>query len=298
MDAVAIGSVVELRDSCADAEQARRALFEVLAAARAPRRSRADGSDVRPHWTVTMRVTRDEALAASAMIVDDSGAVVAQRTVIDRSTRACVPLARAVGAWASLVIDDEIERSDEAPAAPPSSGFSLGPKAATSSRVDPNGVDPLFPFDEDSTPSPPKQRVVDVGTTAFFEPRDPLVMVSRGCPFRERESFTFVAFAAGAGVRSLLRCARRSLLEDSGNYIERRGLEFDLCGGVDGGIASQANESTARMSTGPSAILRCELGLWVRSRAAGVSGLGLIRPSVSGAPTPSLLAMQGKSGCR
>lgn len=244
-----------------------------------------------------MRVTRDDGLAASAMIVDDAGAVVAQRTVIDRATRTCVPLARAVGAWASLVIDDEIDRSDEPPAAPPSSGFSLGSKAAASSRVDPNGADPLLPFEEDSAPSSPKQRVVDVGATAFFRTEGPArygvagvapfvsVKVSRSWHVRPA-----VAFGRYFGARVDL-CWRIP-----GNYIERRGLEFDLCGGVDGGVASQANELTGRMSTGPSAILRGELGYGFGLELRGVSGLNLIRPSVTGAPTPSLLAMQGEVG--
>lgn len=247
-----------------------------------------------------MRVTRNDGLAASAMIVDDAGAVVAQRTVTDRSTRACVPLARAVGAWASLVIDDEIDRSDEPPAPAPSlssAGISLGPKAPTSSRVDPNGVDPLLPFEEDSTSSLPKQRVVDIGATAFFRTEGPArygvagvapfvsVKVSRSWHLRPA-----LAFGRYFGARVDL-CWRIP-----GNYIERRGLEFDLCGGIDGGFASQANEQTARMSTGPSAILRGELGYGFGLELRGVSGLNMIRPSVSGAPTPSLLAMTGEVG--
>ncbi|WP_146646063.1 hypothetical protein [Labilithrix luteola] len=244
-----------------------------------------------------MRVSRSDGLAASAMIVDDAGAVVAQRTVTDRSARTCVPLARAVGAWASLVLDDEIDRTDEPPAEPPPAVPSV-PKIATSSRVDAGSVDSFPPLEGDSTSSTPKQRTVDIGATAFFRTEGPArygvagvapfvsVKVSRSWHLRPG-----LAFGRYFGARVDL-CWRIP-----GNYIERRGLEFDLCGGVDGGVASQGDELSARMSTGPSVILRGELAYGIALELRGVSGLNWIRPSGSSqAPTPSLLAMTGEVG--
>jgi hypothetical protein len=51
--------------------------------------------------------------SAEAVIVDDAGTIVAQRTLSDRNLRSCLPLARAVGAWATLVLDAEMVRAKD-----------------------------------------------------------------------------------------------------------------------------------------------------------------------------------------
>jgi hypothetical protein len=45
-----------------------------------------------------------------------------------------------------------------------------------------------------------------------------------------------------------------------GNYIDRRGLEVDLCGGGDGGVAASKINDVVRASLGTSVVLRGELG--------------------------------------
>ena len=65
--------------------------------------------------------------SVEAVIVDDAGTIVAQRTLTDRNAHACVPLARAVGAWASLVLDAELARAkDDDGSAPSPSATTAG----------------------------------------------------------------------------------------------------------------------------------------------------------------------------
>jgi hypothetical protein len=188
VDAVAVEVILENASECSDADRARAALNEALLAARAPghRGSQLRGArSVEPleqrHWTVTMRVepgvaTRTaEPKAVEAIIVDDAGARLAHRTISDRSARACLPLARAVGAWASLVIDAEMNRAqdddgrDERNAQAPSTnsvgranvGFAGTPPGRELASAD-RAVDE--PVDEPGEPS----RSVEIGTMVYL----------------------------------------------------------------------------------------------------------------------------------
>jgi len=141
VDAVVVEAVLEARGGCSDQERARAALNEALLAARAPTHggSRPHGGqptrDESAHWTVTMSVApaASGSKAVQAVIVDDAGTIVAQRTLTDRNARTCLPLARAVGAWASLVLDAEMNRAqdDDAPARPRAAAAAARPQLAS-----------------------------------------------------------------------------------------------------------------------------------------------------------------------
>jgi hypothetical protein len=65
-----------------------------------------------PGWVVSMRMERADgrAVRAQGEILDADGMQVAQRTIAATSTE-CAGLARAVGVWASLVLDSELHRA-------------------------------------------------------------------------------------------------------------------------------------------------------------------------------------------
>jgi len=64
-----------------------------------------------------------------------------------------------------------------------------------------------------------------------------------------------------------------------GNYIERRGVEADLCVGVEAGIVtpSKGTSTTARVGTGPSVNMRGELGGGVALEIRGLLGANLLQ---------------------
>jgi hypothetical protein len=83
-----------------------------------------------------------------------------------------------------------------------------------------------------------------------------------------------------------------------GNYIERRGIEADLCAGVElGGITSDrgssfgGGSSAARLGMGPSANLRGELGGGLALEVRGLFGVNYLNaPLQSEAPPPLVFA--------
>jgi hypothetical protein len=91
---------------CREGDRAEVLLRQALQPARAPG----------PGWVVSMRVERatPRALRAEGEIVDPSGAPVAQRSIAATSVD-CSGLVRAVGVWASLVLDAEVRRAKSAP---------------------------------------------------------------------------------------------------------------------------------------------------------------------------------------
>src|SRR5688572_23986205 len=112
VDAIAVEVVVETTSACPDRARAHAALADALASARAPKRGGPANT-----WMVRLGVDNDaKNKKATARIIDDRGATVAERTVDDRA--ACTPLARALGAWAALVLDDELARARDASEAP------------------------------------------------------------------------------------------------------------------------------------------------------------------------------------
>jgi hypothetical protein len=67
-----------------------------------------------------------------------------------------------------------------------------------------------------------------------------------------------------------------------GNYLDRRGIELDLCAGLEGGVitadttAARGSGTSGRLGTGPSANLRGELGAGVALEVRGVAGANLL----------------------
>lgn len=292
MDAVAVDAVVEARAECADLERARAALGEALREARGPRRDGARAA----RWNVTVRVSQPSSSErrAEGVIVDDRGTLVAERTISDRGGRTCVPFARAVGAWASLVLDDEMARARDG-----AGGVDASASTATTAS------EPIVRSNHPETPSEAEpdlaptsaasQRTVEVGGmmmlrggdgTGGFAAFSPYANfeIARGWLFRPSVAVGRSPARGGlvVGVTRLDFCRRVP-----GNYIERRGIELDVCAGADVVRISDAFAST----TGLALNLRGELGAGLAIELRSAAGVVLTKgPIVQPDDGPPIMA--------
>jgi hypothetical protein len=253
--------------------------------------------------SVVPRVAGSQAVEAT--ISDDAGTVVAQRMLSDRSTGACVPLARAVGVWASLVIDAEVNRAkdeDERDAA-----VAVGESPSASEGPVGRGLGWM----RDSTREPPLReplRSVELGTMGYLRngmlPNggvaglSPFVTtelapgwVLRNALFFGRSTERSGTNAAPGPISSHLGVRSDFCRRMPGNYIERRGVEADLCAGLEGGVVTPGankEDPMARLGLGPSVNLRGEMGGGVALELRGLVGANLL--PVSSQDTPLVFA--------
>jgi hypothetical protein len=286
MDAVAIQTSIEVSSDCTDRERAAADLADVLASARAPRRGLPTSASA---WRLDMRVTSAPGgvRIATARIVDDQGRFVADRTITDRTNGACVALAHAVGAWASVVLDDAlgsdaVEHTRVPEPAPPPAPAPAPEMAAPAPASDRDAVTPT-----ESTP-----KTYEVGTMLILRNG----VAANGGIFGA-SPFMTVAFSEIWVLRpSVLVGTSTSPLTLTpggnvtylggrvdfcrrlpGNYIDRKGIEVDVCAGADGGRAASRINDVARASVGPSAVIRGELGANLGLETRMVAGANLLR---------------------
>ena len=248
---------------------------------------------------------RVSAVTAEGEITDDTGAPVAHRVFIKGSAE-CAGLARAVGVWASLVLDDELHRIPDSPVDAPAS-----PKTAD--------APPLWPAPAiNEKPSPeqfailrhaPDQRSVEVGVSTF-------IMGGTGTgALAGPELYGVIEIGDGIFLRPTLAFGRTheglkpagdvygtwgitrfdTCLRIPGFYRDRRGMQLDTCVGADVGFlhfdqgsanvvsSDAAPPADARtipfLAVGPSIGLRGELGSDLAVELRGVLGLNVIRES-------------------
>ncbi len=322
VDALPVETVLEARAECPDDSRAQAALADALGAARAPRRA-AGGSS----WTLTVRVSRApgarRGLEATAEIADDRGTLVAERTVTDRSAKACMPLARAVGAWATLVLDAEMNRAKDAAA---SAEPRPSAPAASASQIE---RDASLPVPAEAPASPAPQRTVEIGAMMFLRNG-----VSATGGVGGVSPYVSIEVAPSWMLRPALQlgwATGRTALDPNGdqtatftqyavrvdfcrrvpgNYIERRGIELDLCGGADGGILVLGNvqqepafrgapaPSAARgnLALGPAAMLRGELGAGIALEVRGMIGMNVLRHGFASEGDVPLASADGELG--
>lgn len=252
--------------------------------------------------------------SVDAIIVDDSGAVVARRTISDRAARGCLPLAKAVGAWASLVLDAELARAKDddgskALAPPPSTSDAPTPTPAREREFRDAGV---------VGDAPPRARppTIELGSMGYIRNGvsatggvgglSPYVTieVSPGWVLRPALAFgrstTRVPLdASGTQAAALSHLGTRVdfCRRIPGNYIERRGIELDLCAGIEGGIitsdalAGDRTGTAPRFGIGPAANLRGELGAGLALEVRSLVGANLLTmPILDEARTPLVFA--------
>lgn len=248
-------------ESCPDAEHVQALLRETLSAARAPGRG----------WSVSMHVdgTTPHAVRAEGDIANDLGASVAHR-VLAGSVGDCDGMARAVGVWASLVLEQALARA-RAAASPdvgsPAGATPAGVVGAVSPAVSATPVTrpaaqadagvpwvpPVNPKIGPDAPLPtdaPAERTYEIGLSTFLMTGNGSNAVLGASPYAFLEaargfflrpalsvgqSLVPMGDASNANARWLGTrvdaCARLP-----GNYMKNSALQLDLCGGAEGGL--------------------------------------------------------------
>ncbi len=287
--------------NCSDAARAEEAFRAALAPSTAPG----------PAWIVTMRVSRDAGeLHASGEITDRAGAPVAHRT-IDRRGSECAGLARAIGVWASLVLDAEVQRALEqapVPAPPPPPPPQAGWPEPAPAPEKPSPESQLF------LAHPKEERNVEVGVSSLAMGGTSNGMIAGGSLFevsevgaawipatldrdgQPRSPQTAGAVTLGAG--RFDACKRIP-----GNYLDQRGLQLDLCAGPEIGflyVSSLTSGAPAQtlpfVGIGPSIDFRGELGSALSVVVRGVADLVLPETTTDGAISESPLVARAEVG--
>ncbi len=295
--------VVESRASCANAERVEELLHDALGAARAPRRA----------WTVMMRVqpTAAHALNAEGEITDDYGLLVADR-LLSVPAGDCRGLARAMGVWASLVLEQELARGHSgggAGSASPVSatGSSSGIQATSqvSRTADLQSTDAPWPAPVPFEKPPPEgewylhhdeTRTVEIGVAGFLMSGAGAGAMAGAGPYAIIEAgrgvFLRPALAVGQSLPALnnppvldaLWVAGRfdACLRLPGLYNENRGIQLDMCGGADFGFLADSTDDITLpfVSVGPSLDLRGELGSSLSASIRAVTGINVTSETI------------------
>jgi hypothetical protein len=275
--------VFEQPAPCADAARTEEALRRVLAPSSAPG----------PGWHVRVRIARDKgSLHATGEIVDRSGAPVATRA-IDKAGSDCAGLGRAMGVWASLVLDAEVQRAQEQAPIPPPPPPS--PQTAWPSPAPP--PEKPSPESELFLAHPAEERDVEIGLGSLAMTGTGTGLLVGGTLFEVSEvgagwylrpslgvARTLTELFPGADGYGSLGMARFDACKRiPGNYLERRGLQLDLCAGpelgfleVSGSGSFTASQTLPLLALGPSIDFRGELGNALSVLVRGVADLNLL----------------------
>jgi hypothetical protein len=288
--------VLERPAPCRDAVKAEELLRRVVAPALAPRSS----------WSVIARFTRRRGgLAVEGEITDEVDAPVAHRVLTEPGVE-CSSLARAVGVWATLVLDAEVERAARTP--PPSP-----PQAPQAPVVEPTREPPPEAPDRPTSvllAHADGERTIELGVSAFLMGgigsgvlAGPTLFgifeVGRGWFLRPGilVGRTLEGISAQDDVFATLVAARFDACgRIPGFYIEHHGIQLDVCGGGEVGFQlfdawSSASGSTAPppgtlalLALGPSVSFRGELGSGLAVALRGVLDFNLLYAE-TGVPT-------------
>lgn len=274
--------VFESQAKCSDRAHAQALLDEALERARAPRAG----------WSVSMRIGRAGSgkLRADGQVTDEAGAAVGHR-VFERKASDCSGLAKAMGVWASLVLDAEVHRphpiatSDESSSTPESAAAAdVQPGLAQTAKLRPAALgtdaqpsafwpessptEKLTP-DHDATAHRDESRDFELGAGAFLMSGTGAGLIAGVTPFAVIETgrglFIRPALVVGqalpsSGPDATLVVARfDGCLRVAGLYTSSNGMQLDLCGGTDAGALS-AGHTSPYVGIGPSVDLRGELG--------------------------------------
>jgi hypothetical protein len=302
--------VFESPAQCRESDHAEELLRRALAPARAPGRS----------WSVAMRVqpTATKGLRAEGEITDGDGVSVARRSIA-ATTPDCGGLARAVGVWASLVLDAEVRKARAPATASGASGGDApgGDPAADGSEphevgsgVVGMGAGPAEPVTAwpapavSEKPSPEHDwylhhdegRSLELGAGVFLMTGagggaiagpTAFVVIEAGHGLFLRPSLAFgesLTSLPPSDVKASTWTAARfdTCLRMPGLYTRHHGMQLDLCAGTDVGttaIDSGTVTSLPYWDVGPSINLRGELGSRLSAVLRAVAGLNILRES-------------------
>ena len=269
--------VFESATTCSNRERAEALLRSTLATSRAPHGT----------WTVSIRIepAAGGRVRAQGTISDDNGTALAHRELAETGTE-CRGLARAMGVWASLVLDVARDRAASPPdaaevvaaTAPPGQGGDIqAPEetgdgqpvgmAASASRTEAPALPPLAAdagqekaTDPDRAPTHSDERGgVELGAGAF------LMTGTGGGPVVGATPFAFFEMAPGLFLRPSIGFGQSlgwlrvdTCVRAQGRYSSRHGLQLDMCGGAD--LVVYYALIVRPDAIGPSLALRGELG--------------------------------------
>jgi hypothetical protein len=296
--------VFESPSPCRDADRAEKVLRGVLSSSRAP----AVG------WAVTMRVERDapKHLKATGEIDDADGVSVADRS-LDADGADCAGLAKAMGVWASLVLDARVQSaaaleqpSPTASSGPASDAPGAAPSPPSTAVAPPASANAAWPAPAQPEPRTPEHdwylhhdagqgRTLEFGAGTFLGtgtgggalagPTLFAVIESGGGIFW-RPSLAFGASLTSlppSDVKSSMWGAARmdACLRLPGLYTRHKGMQLDLCAGTDVGVTSIESSATTTTlpywAIGPSLDLRGELASQFSAVLRLVAGIEVLR---------------------
>jgi hypothetical protein len=279
--------VLEASTACSDQATADTLLRRTIAASFAPRAG----------WSVHVRVHRDAgSLRAEGDINDENDNTVAHRA-ISRTNEDCVALVRAVGVWATLVLDAELSRAheEEVETAPPAHAR-MGRERDADHASRSNWL--ALQSDDDSSATKSAEKTIEIGSSAFMMSGTgggsmagsslysliemenawflrPVIEVGR--TLQSFSSGSSAATSAEMGAARFEVCKRVS-----GPYVERRGIEFDACAESEVGAfqVDGANEHPLPIfAVGPTAGFHGEIDDNIAVELRGGAALNIARPS-------------------
>jgi hypothetical protein len=291
--------VFETPEACSPADRAEQALRKALQPALAPA----------PGWVVTLRIDRTtgHGLRAEGEIDDATGAPVAHRT-LGGTAGECASLARAAGVWASLVLDAELRRANQAATDRQPEGGPTGPEATPGAGA--TATAEAEPATQWPAPAPPEKpspehdwylhhdegRTLEVGAGTFLMTgtgggalAGPTVFAvlegSHGLFFRPAIAFgESLTDLPPSDVKSSTWSAARfdTCLRLPGLYTLHHGMQLDACGGAEIGFTyldARDRSTLPYVDLGPSMDLRGELGSRLSAALRFVTGVNLVRES-------------------
>jgi hypothetical protein len=273
--------VFENPERCADAASAEDLLRRGLVRARAP------GSS----WSVTMHIEASQGnrhgLSAQGDIVDGQGANVAHRFLSGSST-SCSALARALGVWASLVLEAELSRASD-PSSPPAPAPSPPPAPEAVPALDASP-------EHDNLPTHEEPKPLEVGVGGFvmaetsgrpFAGVTPFVVIDTGHGLFLRPAAAFGESLPQTGSDAQWFAARvDACTRWQGLYTTGHGLELTACLGADGGLTHDSSAPGAAekafVAFGPSVDLRGDIVENLSAVLRGVGGADVLPGGFSG----------------
>jgi hypothetical protein len=308
--------VLEELAACTDAETAR---AELDAALKQP-------GTVGRSWVLHVRFDRQDGhLVGEGKVVDGHGGTVAKRSLSTPGSE-CASVAKAIGVWASLVLDAEDDRRRATAAATPTSEDPLsGVPAARATDLWPLPPDKPPPEAATFLRHDKSERTVELGLASFvmggtgggaIVGASPFGVFETAHGFFLRPAF-FIGHSAGNFSTGLDApatfigsrfdaCARLP-----GMYREHSGIQLDLCLGTEFGFsrlddgdvpasASSSNPTLPFVAVGPAIGMRGELGSNLSAIVRAVGELSLLRDGVAlaegGYLSPPLAAGRAEVG--
>ena len=298
--------VFESPAQCRESDHAEELLRRALSPARAPGRG----------WSVAMRVepAGAKALRAQGDITDGDGVTVAHRSIAG-TTADCGGLARAVGVWASLVLDAELRKTRGASGSGERTGGTPGGEPAGDGSeahevgmgagpAEPVGAWPAPAVTEKASPEHDwylhhdEGRALELGVGVFLMTGagggavagpTAFVVVEVGHGLFLRPSVAFgesLTSLPPSDVKASTWAAGRfdTCIRMPGLYTRHHGMQLDLCGGTDLGMTAIDSGTVTTLpywDIGPSINLRGELGSQLSAVLRVAAGLNILRESFS-----------------